>query len=39
MPDRKGIRDADQITQEILGMSVGEWLAHERGPKGRFVLQ
>lgn len=39
MPDRQGIRDADRITQEILGMSVGEWLAHERGPRGRFVLQ
>lgn len=39
LPDLQGVRDANEITQRILGMGVGEWLDHERGPKGRFVLQ
>lgn len=39
LPDMQGVQDANEITQRILGMGVGEWLDHERGPKGRFVLQ
>jgi hypothetical protein len=37
--DVQGVQDADRITREILGMSAGEWLDHERGPRGRFVLR
>lgn len=39
LPDLQGVQDADEITQRILGMGVGEWLDHERGPKGRFILR
>jgi len=39
MPDAQGVQDANEITQRILGMGVGDWLDLERGPKGRFFLR
>jgi len=38
MPDSRGLQDADRIFNEILGMSVGEWLAKSRGGE-TYILE
>lgn len=38
MPESRGLQDADRIFQDILGMSVGEWLAKNRGGE-TYILE